>query len=156
MKKILIISILLASLSCFSQIVERKTEVADQKLKVIYGAEEEAIPAIGDTIISTSQKTKKYQNGKFLFIEEHFEIGMKKKLSTFPLENLKYKTLTKYNEQGNVILIANYDNGLVTGLFKKFYENGKLMEEGEYIKMKKVGIWKYYNESGTLFKTEQN
>ena len=156
MKNIVIISTFLVSINSFSQIVERKTEVAEQKLKVIYGAEQELIPIIGDTIITSTPKTKKYQNGKSFFIEELFENGAKNKVTIFPLENLKYKTLTKYNERGNIILIANYDNGLVTGSFKKFHENGKLMEEGEYIKMKKVGVWKYYDENGILLKTEQN
>lgn len=105
MKNIVIISTFLVSLTSLSQVVEKKTEVAEKKLKVIYGAEEETIPA---------------------------------------------------NEHGNIILIANYDNGLVTGSFQKFHENGNLMEEGEYIKMKKVGVWKYYDENGILLKTEQN
>jgi len=156
MKNIVIISTFLVSINSFSQIVERKTEVAEQKLKLIYGAEQEVIPIISDTIITTTPKTKKYQNGKSFFIEELFENGTKSKVTIFPLENLKYKTLTKYNERGNIILIANYDNGLVTGSFKKFHENGKLMEEGEYIKMKKVGVWKYYDENEILLKTEQN
>lgn len=57
---------------------------------------------------------------------------VKKSESTaFPLGNLKLKTLTKYNADGQIILIASYNNGIVNGLFKKFYENGILMEEGE-------------------------
>jgi antitoxin component YwqK of YwqJK toxin-antitoxin module len=53
-------------------------------------------------------------------------------------------------------LIASYNNGIVDGAFKKFYENGILMEEGEYKMMKKVGLWKYYDETGNLTKTEEN
>ena len=74
----------------------------------------------------------------------------------FPLDNLKFKTLTKYNEDGKITLIASYNNGIVDGTFKKFYENGILMEEGTYKMMKKVGLWKYYDEAGNLIKTEEN
>jgi hypothetical protein len=142
--------------SCiYSQIEQRKTEIAPKELKVIYGAEEELIPAIGDTIICSNQKTKKYQDGNFLTVEELFDNGKKYKVLVYPLSNLKYKTLTKYNESGNIILIANYSNGLVTGYFKKFYENGKIMEEGEYQNMTKIGEWKYYDQNGMLEKTEK-
>ena len=88
-------------------------------------------------------------------IEELFDNRKKYKVLVYPLSNLKYKTLTKYNESGNIILIANYSNGLVTGYFKKFYENGKIMEEGEYQNMTKIGEWKYYDQNGMLEKTEK-
>jgi len=68
---------------------------------------------------------------------------VKKSESTaFPLGNLKLKTLTKYNADGQIILIASYNNGIVNGLFKKFYENGILMEEVEYKIMKRISPWK--------------
>lgn len=125
-------------------------------IKVTYGAENEHIPTIGDTIISNNPKIIKYQDGKNFIIEEYFDNGKKSKTTVFPLNNLKFKTLTKYNEDGYITLIASYNNGIVNGLFKKFYENGILMEEGEYKMMKKIGLWKYYNELGNLIKTEEN
>lgn len=140
----------------FSQIEIKDTEISEQKIKVTYGAENEIIPKIGDTIISNNSMILKYQDGKNFIIEEYFENGKKSKHTFFPLDNLKNKTLTKYNEAGQITLIASYANGIVNGSFKKFYENGILMEEGEYKIMKKVGLWKYYDESGNLIRTEEN
>lgn len=154
MKKILLF--ILIPLYSFSQIEINDKEISDQKIKVTYGAEHEIIPKIGDTIISNNSKKVKYQDGQNLIIEEYFDNGKKSKSTVFPLDNLKFKTLTKYNEDGKITLIASYKNGIVNGLFKKFYENGFLMEEGEYKTMKKVGIWKYYDEEGNLTKTEEN
>lgn len=154
MKKILLF--VLIPLYSFSQIEINETKLSEQKSKVTYGAENEIIPKIGDTIISNNSKIVKYQDGKYLSIDEYFDNGKKSKSTVFPLENLKFKTLTKYNEECKIILIASYNNGIVDGTFKKFYENGILMDEGEYKMMKKVGLWKYYDETGILIKTEEN
>lgn len=129
--------------------------------KVTYGAENEVLPNIADTIKDYQADTKsikslKFRDSKVLSIVEFDRDGRKNKSTTFLLENLKYKTLTKYNEAGFVVLIATYDNGIVTGGFQKFYDNGKLMEEGTYDRMKKIGEWKYYDEEGKLDKTENH
>jgi antitoxin component YwqK of YwqJK toxin-antitoxin module len=139
---------------CFSQ-------VDWNKAKITYGAENEVLPNIRDTIKeyyneSTILKSLKFRDSTILTIIEFDENNTKTKSTIFQLNNLKYKTLTKYNEAGFVILIANYDHGVVTGKFQEFYSNGKLMEEGIYDKMKKVGEWKYYNEEGELIKNENH
>lgn len=37
------------------------------------------------------------------------------------------------------------------GLWKYYYENGQLEEEGSYEKgYNRVGLWKYYHENGEL------
>lgn len=152
MRKILLILIAIVPTFCCSQ-------VDWSKAKVTYGAENEVLPSIGDTIKEYHNETKnikslKFRDAQTLTIVEFDDMGKKTKSTLFPFENLKYKTLTKYNEAGFVILIASYDNGIVTGKFKKFYDNGKLMEEGVYDKMKKIGEWKYYDEQGKLSKSE--
>jgi hypothetical protein len=42
----------------------------------------------------------------------------------------------------------------VIGKYKKYFESGKLMEEGQYRvnndKSRQVGLWKYYDKDGTL------
>lgn len=154
MRNILLTLIVTLPTLCFSQ-------VDWSKAKVTYGAENEILPNIGDTIKEYHAETKmfkslKFRDSKELSIVEFDVNGKKIKATIYPLEKLKYKTLTKYNEEGFVILIANYDNGIVTGKFQKFYGNGKLMEEGVYDKMKKVGIWNYYDEEGKLNKSENH
>jgi len=147
-----ILSILLFSLVSFGQIGNKQVEVT-------VGAEKEVIPKIGDTIPTFFEDEKTLKNLKYsdeekLTIQEFKYTGEIYKLTEFPLDNLKYKTLTKYNLNGNVILIANYDNGIVDGYFQKFYDNGKPMKVGNYKKLIKIGEWKYYDDNGELTKTE--
>jgi antitoxin component YwqK of YwqJK toxin-antitoxin module len=152
MKKIAITLIILLPTLCFSQIDLSKA-------KVTYGAENEKLPKIGDTIREYDESSEIIKSIKFcdstvFTIIEFGSSGHKIKATVFPLGNLKFKTLTKFHENGNIILIANYDMGIVTGDFKKLFDTGKLMETGVYKKMKKVGEWKYYNENGELIKSE--
>ena len=127
--------------------------------QITYGAENEVIPQLNDTVkifYASSQKIKslKYRNSTLLTIVEFAENGNKSKVSVFPLNNLIYKTITKFNENGNISLIANYYKGIVTGAFAKYYPNGKLLESGAYNQMKKEGEWNYFNEKGNLLKHE--
>jgi len=152
MKKIVMTLIFLLPTLCFSQ--------ADlSKVKIIYGAENEIIPEKGDTIREYHEATRmiksiKYCDSGYFTILQFSDRGQIMQATVFPIENLKYKTLTKFHENGNIILIANYDRGIVTGELKKYYDNGNLMETGAYSMMKKVGKWEYYNENGDLLKIE--
>lgn len=154
MRNILLTLIVTLPTLCFSQ-------VDWAKAKVTYGAEKEILPNIGDTIKEYNNGTKilkslKFRDSQTFTIVEFDDNSKKTKQTIFPLENLKYKTLTKYNEEGDITLIASYNNGIVTGKFQKFYDNGNLMEEGIYDKMKKIGEWKYYDETGKLNKIESH
>lgn len=136
------------------------SQVKKEAVEVIVGAEKEIIPKIGDTIneyYSDNQtlKKKKFRNENTFTVKEYNENGNIYKSTDFPLENLKFKTLTKYNSSGNVILIANYDNGIVTGFFQKFHDNGNKKQVGNYDRMRKIGEWKYFDENGNLEKTER-
>jgi antitoxin component YwqK of YwqJK toxin-antitoxin module len=57
-----------------------------------------------------------------------------------------------YNYSGIWFLCGK--NTGITGPYKMFYENGKIMQEGNYKKIngksREVGIWKYYNQDGTV------
>lgn len=147
-----ILSIFLFSIASFGQI-------DNNKVKVTVGAEKEVIPKIGDTIPifyddNKTLKKLKYSDEDKLTIQEFKQTGEIYKSTEFPLDNLKYKTLTKYHSNGNVVLIANYDNGIVDGYFQKFYDNGRPMKRGNYKKMMKIDEWNYYDENGELTKTE--
>jgi len=41
-------------------------------------------------------------------------------------------------------------NGAKQGLWKCYYEDGKVQQEGEYEKDEKSGYWKFYHASGKL------
>ena len=74
-------------------------------------------------------------------------------------ENGKLKSIVKY-VQGRVDGIIAYDiNGKIlhesifkngTGVWKFYWSNGKLSEEGHYTSWKKDGVWKKYREDGSL------
>ena len=40
------------------------------------------------------------------------------------------------------------------GIFRGYYENGNLKEEGYYQDGKKKNLWKYYSEDGKIIKEE--
>jgi antitoxin component YwqK of YwqJK toxin-antitoxin module len=45
---------------------------------------------------------------------------------------------------------AAFKNGKQVGLWTRYYENGKLWDEGTYEDGKKVGEWKVYDKAGAL------
>ncbi|MFT0715208.1 toxin-antitoxin system YwqK family antitoxin [Flagellimonas lutimaris] len=129
-------------------------------VKVIHGAEEEEIPEPGEVITENYDDTGfvkkiKYRDFTHLITIDFDKKQNKTRETRFPLDNLTYKSITAYHENGNIRLVANYDNGLVTGNFTKFHENGKIRESGYYSSgLKKDGIWTYFDENGNLTKTE--
>lgn len=130
------------------------------KVKVIHGAEEEKIPEPGQVITKNYDesgfvKKIKYRDFTHLIIIDFDKQQNKTRETRFPLDNLTYKKITDYHENGNIRLVANYNNGLVVGNFTKFHKNGKLKESGFYHKgLKKDGIWNYFDKKGSLTKTE--
>lgn len=45
-----------------------------------------------------------------------------------------------------------FDNGINTGDYRGFHENGQLRELGFYRQSKRNGEWKFYNRQGKLYK----
>lgn len=118
--------------------------------QVVFGAEEEVIPKIGDTIREYYSNSKsiqriKFRDAKFLTITEFSETRQKKTSTKFPLDNLKDKTVVKYHENGKTAMIATYIRGFTSGPIRKFHENGKLSEVGAYHNIAKDGEWLYYD-----------
>ena len=46
--------------------------------------------------------------------------------------------------------VGAFKNGKEVGLWKRYYENGQLWDDGTYEDGKKVGDWKVYDEAGAL------
>jgi antitoxin component YwqK of YwqJK toxin-antitoxin module len=130
------------------------------KLKIIHGAEEESIPTEGEIDVQRYSETGflkkiKYRDFENLIISEYDEKQNKIQDTTYPLNDLGFKSLIEYYTNGNIKLIANYKNGEVIGNFTKFYKNGKIEKTGSYIMgSKKDGIWNYFDEKGKLINTE--
>jgi len=86
---------------------------------------------------------------------------------------VKFKYEEFLNDSGSVMLTyLYYDNGNInnlygeifienkrsnsssstgkTGIYKVYYENGKLKLKGQYDHNRRIGLWKWYNENGTF------
>jgi len=48
-----------------------------------------------------------------------------------------------------------YKGSPYSDFVSNYYENGNLDSHGNYLNGKKVGVWKYYDESGKLIKSEK-
>ncbi len=58
-----------------------------------------------------------------------------------------------YNEQGQKIIEAHYEQDNLNGSFISLYHNGKIKEKGRYEKNKKTGQWNYFAENGQLIES---
>lgn len=86
---------------------------------------------------------------RFLFFESG-KIKEKGKISFRPFSD----TIEVYNAE-NIAEIVYIDGVLRKHGFWEFYDiNGKLYCDGEYKDDKQVGIWRFYNEDGTISKKE--
>ncbi|MEO9891689.1 hypothetical protein [Aurantibacter sp.] len=130
------------------------------KASVTYGAENEIIPEPGEVIKENYENTGfikkvKYRDFTHLITVDFDKEQNKTRETKFPLDNLTFKSIVAYHKNGNIRLITNYNNGIVTGNFTKFYENGKIRESGFYNDgMSKDGVWAYFDKDGKLEKTE--
>jgi antitoxin component YwqK of YwqJK toxin-antitoxin module len=50
--------------------------------------------------------------------------------------------------------LHNYQVGVLNGPYQLWYENGQMRIDGFYKDNEKAGIWKSYNQDGTVFKIE--
>ena len=61
----------------------------------------------------------------------------------------------KFYENGQIAFEANYLNGKLHGLKKSWYQNGEKYEVGEYVKNKKEGKWQRFGENGEYVYEEE-
>ena len=67
----------------------------------------------------------------------------------------KDSTITIYYPTGEIRYVQSYDIfGDLTGEWINYYKNGKIKQKGYYSNGQVNGIWKYYNEDGTLQREE--
>ncbi len=62
--------------------------------------------------------------------------------------------VTLYRTDGTVHVTWNYRNGILSGTESWFHGNEKLLSEGQVIKGKREGVWKYYYDTGELNREE--
>lgn len=62
--------------------------------------------------------------------------------------NGKVDGIIAYDSKGKILHESIFKDG--TGVWKFYWSNGKLSEEGHYTSWKKDGVWKKYREDGSL------
>lgn len=127
-------------------------------VRVSFGAENEIIPKIKDTIVEYFYDTKRVKILKYrdenVFYKKYFDFnGIIEEIAYYPLNNLKFKTLIIY--ENNIInYIKSFKFGLIHGRYKEFYKNGILKLDGTYFEGSKVGAWLSFDKKGNLKKVE--
>ncbi len=96
-----------------------------------------------------------FPNGN-VYYKLHFSHEKKRKvwIETNLLGN-EHGPYFRYYENGKLEEEGFYDTGLKTGKWKKFYYKGNLEYEGEYYQDKKILKWKYYYPNGNLEMAEE-
>lgn len=81
--------------------------------------------------------------------EEHYKNGILK-IKGFYLKGQRHGQWASFYENGNLWSEQQYTNGKKDGQNVSYYPNGKKRYEGNYRNDTASGIWKYWNEDGTL------
>lgn len=91
-----------------------------------------------------------YSNGKLVGEQKTFyENGNLKSIVYY--ENNKINGLKTYDINSKIIHESLFKKG--TGIWKFFWSNGNILEEGKYSSWRKNGVWKRYRKDGSLEKT---
>jgi antitoxin component YwqK of YwqJK toxin-antitoxin module len=96
-------------------------------------------------------------NGKYEGdLIQYYMDGHIKQKSFFKEGKMDGKYVQYYDIPANVISEEEfYEKGVITGIYKTYYKNGKLSETGEFNKDgEKTGVWKNYSEDNVLISEE--
>lgn len=125
---------------------------------------------LGDTIeysetyvdgVLNGNKTWYSTSGNIILIENYVKNKIEGEQKTF-YENGNIKSIVNYkggriesiqafDKNNHTIYQEKFENG--NGTWKYFWENGNILEEGQYVNWKKDGIWKKYKKNGAIDST---
>ena len=120
------------------EIIESSEEYQDGKLhgeKIWYSDD-------GKVVMSENYNNDKLDGEQ----KAYYANGQVKSIINY--KNNKIVGLEAYNQNGKTLHKEDLSNG--TGVWKAFWDNGKVMEEGRYRNWVKDGTWKRYQEDGTV------
>lgn len=92
-----------------------------------------------DTITEEKIAEKYFHEDKSLFMEYNFKNGKREGVA----KSFYPKTAKPWS-------LHTYREGQLHGEYKTWFENGQLRMEGQYEMGKEAGVWKVYQENGTL------
>lgn len=87
---------------------------------------------------------------------ENISSGSPSSTTCYQLRNKQYGTCKEFFEDGNLKIIADWNESLLDGNFVEYTQNGMKLAEGEFKRGFKVGIWKYYDKDKGYLKSEEN
>ena len=96
----------------------------------------------GKVVLEENYKNNKVEGKQ----KAYYENGMVK--STVIYTNGKIVGIEALSKDGTVLHKSDLSKG--TGVWKYFWENGKVLEEGRYKNWKKDGVWVKYRENGEV------
>lgn len=106
-----------------------------------------------------SKEVEVEQNGQLIEIKlkpqlfENYAKLANKFISTtkcYQINNLQYGKCSEFYENGTIKTIAEWNKGLLDGDAIFYFEKGNIEAEGKFKKDSKIGLWKYYDENGSL------
>lgn len=65
-------------------------------------------------------------------------------------EDIKDGPYETFYENGQLVEKGNFKNGKPEGLFEEYYDNGQLKTKGNYKNGEKDGLWETFDEEGKL------
>ncbi len=98
--------------------------------------------------IHAQEITKK--KGKYKFYYPSGKVSASGKVKNYH-RNGQWKY---YDDQGNVVTIANFVFDTINGKYEEFYADGKPFVKGQYCMNRKCGNWKTYDNTGLMISDE--
>jgi len=107
------------------------------------------------TIVSSGTYANGLKNGEWLYF--NYTTGKQEKKEIYEHGNMVYTSeprISYYDDSTQTMIrskeVFNLD---LTSNYKHFYESGKVMREGSFLREQKIGEWKHYNSMGNLDST---
>jgi len=96
---------------------------------------------------------KEILNGKFIILSRLYENGKKSRIVCLSRENTAYYGTVKYfRENGTPLYSGQFYAGKMEGIYKEYYESGKIFKEINFINDKENGQGKIYYEDGKILR----
>ena len=97
---------------------------------------------------------ERYEAGQMTDLYEYYFPNGQLELKGYYIGGAMYGDWKKYDDQGNLLEIVTMINNEEMGPFKEYYPNGKLQTEGVYLHGPNEDVLlNLFNESGELYKT---
>jgi len=136
--------------SAYSRVIQKWKHQGNETERInLQAGRKHGEHSITSTLYPTDKLVCNYDNGSISGLLEIWESGVR--IYEIPFLNDKKNGLcvSRYSN-GKDKSLYTMINGKMNGEYISHYETGQNCEEGKYVDGKKVGIWQYWLEDGTL------